>query len=507
MSGLVKRDVLDKMLRESYEDILQRRKNISSETESGKSAGSTLTNTTPQDHNNPKSKLPPDESNSTVKESNPANNTPSGIYLIKNISNSQVIDFLQNGVMQNGVRLRYGKMSAIRTAKKIADNKKIDERVSVALNDSTTKFDDKSATLDGDTASQNQSQMTELDKRLAEMLISYGILNHWQSTQLWEGRTKFTLGNYWIINAIGKGGYGHVFLGCEYHKDSQNSIVHPPKILPTSHADYKPPVALKVLPIVKSTADLSERFLKEIKLQRRLKHPNLVRFIDAGHDGNVDFMVHEYVDGGDVRTLLHHEGVIAFDIAAAIIADLAYAVQYLHDQGIVHRDIKPANILLSRNGNVKLIDLGFSLEYDINRYNSKPIEASLDESSSFDRELDKLYVGKIAGTIDYVAPDQIRKPNEPSPAWDIYSIGCSFYQLLTGTVPFPKGDTKQKLTAHINTEPTDPRVLNQTIPFHIAELVLTMLHKDPTKRIQTAIEIAEKLEPWIPPDRLNGQLI
>jgi serine/threonine protein kinase len=347
--------------------------------------------------------------------------------------------------------------------------------------------------------------MTELDRRLAAALVNRGILNRWQTTQLLEGRTKFTLGSYWILNAIGKGGYGHVFLGCEYKIDVKKNKPHPPKFLPSDHVDYKPPVALKVLPLTKSTAELSERFRNEITLQKRLRHPNLVRFIDSGHDGNVDYMVHEFIDGGDVKTLLQKEGVIPYDISAAIIVELAKGVQYLHEQGIIHRDIKPANILISSDGKAKLIDLGLSVSYDVNGKKSGTI--SLDESSQFEKEIAKMNAGKIAGTVDYVAPDQIRNPNEPTPVWDIYSIGCSFYQLLTGRTPFPKGELKQKLYAHVNIEPTDPRVFNQSIPFDVAEIALEMLEKDPTKRIQSAKEIVEKLSSWIPPDGLAGQLI
>jgi serine/threonine protein kinase len=399
---------------------------------------------------------------------------------------------------QNNIRLRYGKSSAIRQLQKSVDSDVLQ------INELTKTVVDFSAAVDGETASKNELQMTELDRHIAESLVNLGILNRWQTMQLWEGRTKFTLGNYWILNAIGKGGYGHVFLGCEYVIDTKKNKPHPPKLLAPDHADYKPPVALKVLPLTKSTAELSERFRHEITLQKRLRHPNLVRFIDSGHDGNVDFMVHEFIDGGDVKTLLQQEQVLQYDIAATIIVDLAKCVQYLHEQGIIHRDIKPANILMTTNGKAKLIDLGLSVEYSCN-HAKKEIEQS-DSNSHFEKEIDKMNAGKIAGTIDYVAPDQIRDPGEPMPAWDIYSIGCLFYQLLTGKVPFPKGGIKQKLSAHLNLEPTDPRVLNQAIPFHIAELTLAMLKKDPAKRIQSAHEIVERLVSWLPPDGLAGQL-
>jgi serine/threonine protein kinase len=400
---------------------------------------------------------------------------------------------------QSITQLRYGKSSAIRAVSKVVDDN------AAPINDQSKTIDNFSAAVDGETTNNNKSQMTEIDRRLAESLVNLGILNKWQTAQLWAGRTKFILGNYWILNAIGMGGYGHVFLGCECSIDAKKGKPLPPKLsLSHDEAEYKSPVALKVLPLTKSTAELSERFRHEITLQKRLCHPHLVRFIDSGHDGNVDFMVHEFIDGGDVKTLLQREGVIPYDVAAAIISDLAKCVQYLHEQGIIHRDIKPANILISTAGKAKLIDLGLSVEYDINCVGDGAIQSN--EASQWDRDFDKMNTGKIAGTIDYVAPDQIRNPAEPIAGWDIYSIGCLFYQLLTGKVPFPKGDMKQKLFSHLNLEPLDPRVLNQSIPFHIAQLTLSMLNKDPTKRIQSAQEIVEKLSPWLPQNGLAEQL-
>jgi hypothetical protein len=400
---------------------------------------------------------------------------------------------------KNKLRLRYGKSSAIRLAEKIVGKN------TPSPNDTPKSIDDLSAVIDGDTANTKTLRTTELDRRLAELLVDRGILNKWQTAQLLEGRTKFTLGNYLILNAIGKGGYGHVFLGREGVVGESEVDQAITQNQTDSKSDLKPLVALKVLPLAKTTPELLERFRNEITLQKRLCHQNLVRFIDSGHDGSVDFMVHEFIDGGDVKALLQREGVIPYDIAAVIITELSKGVQYLHDQGIIHRDIKPANILISSAGEAKLIDFGLSVDFNCSRAQND--KTQLESESQFDKDVDKMSVDKIAGTIDYVAPDQICNPSEPIPAWDIYSIGCSFYQLLTGKVPFPKGNMKQKLAAHVNIEPTDPRVFNQSIPFHIAELILLMLAKDPTKRIKSANEIIERLSHWLPPDGLTGQLI
>jgi serine/threonine protein kinase len=494
-------------------------------------------------------------------------------------SESVSSELQQSEFQRKEIRLRYGKLSAIRKSSPIAlspANSSSSTVTPTSSPDAPTSSDNLWAAADGERANRNAVRMTELDRGLAELLVERGVLNRWQAEQLLEGRTKFTLGNYLIVNAIGKGGYGHVFLGreCEVDEEKNKPILRESQSRQVesqsrqvdaqsrqadaqSRQDWSQSrlvesqfgrgefgevqwVALKVLPITKSTPELSERFRKEITLQKKLRHANLVRFIDSGHDGSVDFMVHEFIDGCDVRALLQREGVLQYDAAAAIIAEIAKGVQYLHEQGIIHRDIKPANILISAKGEAKLIDFGLSVEFNCKR--TKEDAANLDagnnfdkedgnvdkaggnvdkeggnvdkeggnfdkEGGNFDKEVTQMATNKIAGTVDYVAPDQICKPNEPVPAWDIYSIGCSFYQLLTGKVPFPKGDMQQKLYAHVNLQPPDPRTLNQSIPYQIARLALKMLSKNPNNRPKSANEIIQQLESWIPPDGLAGQIV
>ena len=345
-------------------------------------------------------------------------------------------------------------------------------------------FNPADAVLDASEADHKDHTLEET--QLAEELIRQGFLNRWQAEQLLEERTKFSLGEYRIFDAIGQGGYGYVFLG---RKPSQQQYA-----------------AIKVLPTTKATPELSRRFMHEIDLQKDMRHPNLVRFIESGQDGNVNYMVHEFMDGGDVRSLLKQETVLPLDTAATIIAQTARAVQYLHENGVVHRDIKPANILLTSSRMAKLIDLGLAVSIDTR---STAVHQNGDEESTWGgRQLDSsiLASGRVAGTVDYMAPDQLRAPSYPMPSWDIYSLGCTLYQMLTGTVPFPSGDTQEKFRARLQSEPKDPRIYNQAIPFDIADLLRSILTPHAHYRMPSAHAIADRLDAWTPPDGLIGGL-
>ncbi|MDR0336641.1 MAG: serine/threonine protein kinase [Planctomycetaceae bacterium] len=344
-------------------------------------------------------------------------------------------------------------------------------------------LDSSDASLDGE-AVDHDCNVTLLDRRFAEFLVRGGLLNDWQVQQLLNGRTKFTLGDYRIFDAIGRGGYGHVFLGY----------------------DERGYVALKVLPLARTTPELTQRFLHEIEIQRNLIHPNLVRYFGSGRDGNVHYMVHEFIDGGDLRELFAKEGSLPVEVVATILGQIARGVHYLHENGIIHRDIKPANVLLSSEGLAKLTDMGLAVPFERNF--KDPFVRMFEEGNLLECQIDSASkgTGRVAGTVDYIAPDQIRNPLEPVPGWDIYSLGCTLYQMLTGFLPYPNGDVKQKFRDRINCDPKDPRLFNQAIPFDLVDLLRGMLSREPYERIATAREVAERLEVWSSPEGLLSYL-
>ncbi|MEX0938753.1 MAG: serine/threonine-protein kinase [Pirellulales bacterium] len=296
------------------------------------------------------------------------------------------------------------------------------------------------------------------DDRLGDVLIELGMLNRWQVGQLKAGRTKFTLGPYHIIDSIGQGGMGHVFKG--------------------EHAMLGRIEAVKVLPKSKTTPDSIASFQREIRAQAQLDHPNLVRVSYAGQDGDTYFFVTEFVPGTDLRRLVRSRGLLTMQEAATIIAQAAQGLQYAHQRGLVHRDIKPGNLLVTPEGRTKVTDLGLAWYL------------------TDDPQADDERTAKIVGTADYLAPETIRNPATVSPVSDIYALGCTAYYAVTGKVPFPGGNTADKLRWHCEAMPLNPQRFNAMLSDAFIEVLGDMMEKDPRRRLATAREAAERLAPW-----------
>jgi serine/threonine protein kinase len=294
------------------------------------------------------------------------------------------------------------------------------------------------------------------DEAIADKLVEMELLTEYQSDQLKTGRTKLNLGPYTITDWIGQGGMGQVFKAV--------------------HKMMGRVCAVKVLPREKSTPEAIENFTREIRTQAQLDHANLVRAHDAGHDGNVHYLVTEYVPGTDLRQLVRRQGPLTVQQAANVIMQAAHGLQYAHDQGLIHRDVKPGNILVTPEGIAKVSDLGLS--------------GFIKEAGSDPR------VGKIVGTADYLSPEQIKNPYEITAVSDIYSLGCTLYYAISGKVPFPGGTTVDKARRHCEETPWHPRRFNPEVSEEFVEVIADMMEKDPKRRIPTAAEVAARLKPW-----------
>ena len=294
------------------------------------------------------------------------------------------------------------------------------------------------------------------DELLARELIERKHVTGYQVEQLKAGRTRLHLGPYIITDWLGQGGMGQVFVA--------------------EHQMMGREVAIKVLPKSKSTPTAVASFAREIKTQAQLDHKNLVRAYDAGHDGNVYFLVTEYVPGMDLRRLIRAHGALSIRQSASVIQQAAAGLDYAHSRGLVHRDVKPGNILVTPDGQVKVSDLGLA--------------GFLHDAANDPRS------GKIVGTADYLSPEKIMTPNELTPVSDIYSLGCTLYYAVTGKVPFPGGSTRDKARRHCEETPWHPRQFNPEIDDDFVDLIADMMEKDPTRRIQSAADVVERLKPW-----------
>ncbi|WP_298869269.1 serine/threonine-protein kinase [uncultured Gimesia sp.] len=266
-----------------------------------------------------------------------------------------------------------------------------------------------------------------------------------------------TLGKYQIEKEIGAGGMGAVFLA----RDTTLNRLAALKILPRDKAEN--PVLVK-------------RFKAEGQAAAHLRHENIVSVYDAGEEDGYLYIALEYVEGTDLHNLINKRKRIPVRRSLEIITEVTKALAHAYQQGIVHRDIKPANILIRLDGVVKLTDLGLARSIDDNT------ETSITRA------------GTTVGTVDYMAPEQARDSKAADIRSDLYSLGCTWYHMLTGRAPYSEGSLTNKLAAHATTPPPDPRELNELVPEGMVAIIQRMMAKPQSERYQTPEDLLEDLK-------------
>jgi predicted Ser/Thr protein kinase len=260
------------------------------------------------------------------------------------------------------------------------------------------------------------------------------------------------LGKYLIEAELGRGGMGVVYRA------------HQPSLERT--------VAVKVLSSdLIGDPDGVRRFRLEARAVARLNHPNIVQVYDIEEEENLIYLVMEFVDGESLDGLIT-KSVLSESRCLKIVADIADALHFAHEKGIVHRDVKPANVLMTSDGRVKVADFG--LAYLI------------------DREGGTTRTGFLVGSPNYMSPEQAtgQKIDRRS---DIYSLGVVLFRMLTGRVPFVAESSHAVLFMQVGQEPPDPRELNKSISLVTRGLVLKALNKKPETRFQTMAEFRDAL--------------
>jgi serine/threonine protein kinase/putative intracellular protease/amidase len=249
-------------------------------------------------------------------------------------------------------------------------------------------------------------------------------------------------------------------------------------------------VALKVInPGLLANPQALERFRREVRAAARLSHPNIVAAHDADQAGELHFLIMEFVDGLNLERWLAHKGPLAPAQAANLIRQAALGLEHMHEKGMVHRDIKPLNLMVTLQGNVKVLDCGLA------RLAGEP---GTDHSSGAASTGDKpgmTTAGMILGTPDYIAPEQVTDPRRADIRADIYALGCTLFYALTGQPPFPTGTMVEKLNQHLKSAPPSILARRPDVPAELARVLEKMLAKDPAQRYQTPGEVAKDLLP------------
>lgn len=299
-------------------------------------------------------------------------------------------------------------------------------------------------------------------KRLAKTLIKNSLVTEYQARQLLAGRYKgFYIGKYKLLEVIGAGGMGKVFLA---EQTAMERLV-----------------AVKVLSQARRPERQKEslaRFKREAKAVAALNHPHIVHAYDFAEENGIPYIVMEFVEGIDTARLVAQFGPAPVAAAAEYIRQAAAGLHQAHRAGLVHRDVKPGNLLVDTEGTVKLLDLGLVAALGDQR----------DDSLTVDQ--DQL------GTVDYIAPEQAVDSHNVDIRADVYSLGATLYAILAGQSLFPGKSTAQKLVLHQTEMPRPLRELRPEVPEGLAHVVTQMLAKRREDRPSSMEVVQELLQPF-----------
>jgi serine/threonine protein kinase len=311
---------------------------------------------------------------------------------------------------------------------------------------------------------------TDAALRLARQLIGGRWLTNYQARKLLSGATRgFFLGGFRLERPLGEGGMGKVYL---------------------ARNDRNETVAIKVLPPRKALEEENalKRFRREMDLSRRCVHPNLARTLSVGSDGGVHYMVMEYIPGRSLFEMVKSPtaGPLRVPDAARLFLKLIDGLEAAHHTGLIHRDIKPSNVMITPDGDVKLLDMGLA--------------RALTDDAGITR------ANTVLGTLDYASPEQLRDAAKADARSDLYSVGCTLYFALAGTAPFEGGDMINKIFKQRMEDPPPLENVARGVPAAFAAIVRKLMCKKPDERYQTCAELKADLMRWTDPARVHAIL-
>jgi len=261
------------------------------------------------------------------------------------------------------------------------------------------------------------------------------------------------IGDYQVAGILGAGGMGQVYKVRNMISDRVEAL----KIL---------------LPNLEADPELADRFLREIKVQASLDHPNIAALHTAQRVGNQLLMFMEFVEGESLESVLQR-GPLPAAYGVGYIVQVAAALAYAHARGVIHRDIKPANMMLTPDGTVKLMDFGIA-------------------KAAADRRLTQ--TGHTVGSLYYMSPEQINGAQNLDARSDLYSLGVSLYEAVTGRRPFQGDSDYSIMAAHLQSTPVQPIQIDPSVPSPLNQIILTAIAKDPAQRFQSADAFRAALE-------------
>ena len=265
------------------------------------------------------------------------------------------------------------------------------------------------------------------------------------------------LGDYEVLEILGAGGMGKVYKV----RNTISSRIEAAKVL---------------LPDLANSPELADRFLREIRVTATLDHPNIAKLHTALRLDNQLLMIMEFVEGTTLEQVID-KGRLTYQQAAGYITQVLSALAFAHSRGVVHRDIKPANMMLTAGGVVKLMDFGIA-------------------KMAADRKLTQ--TGHTMGSLYYMSPEQIRGEANLDGRSDLYSVGISLYEMVTGEKPFEADSQYSIMAAHLNEAPRPPLERDPTLPPALNEIIMMAIAKDPAQRFQKAEAFRQALASMVP---------
>ncbi|MFO0910911.1 MAG: serine/threonine-protein kinase [Isosphaeraceae bacterium] len=305
--------------------------------------------------------------------------------------------------------------------------------------------------------------------RLARSLIQRELLTHYQARKLLAGATiGFFLGGYKILRPLGEGGMGKVYLA--------------------ENTSTRERVAIKVLPPRKAAEEEQAllRFRREMELSQKVTHPNLARTLGVGEESGVHFMILEYIPGESLFQAVKEPGGGPMRVAdvARLFLKVIDGLEAAHDAGLVHRDVKPSNIMITPDGDAKVLDLGLARAVEEDRPLTRP--------------------NIVVGTLDYVSPEQIVNASGADRRSDLYSLGCTLYFALAGRPPFEGGDMVNKIVKQRMDDPEPLEKVARGVPASFSAIVKKLMAKNPDERYQDCGELRIDLARWTDPERVRA---